>query len=226
MVNIFNSWIFGKDIPIDLLSIFVLSLIGIFALRFYFINKEKKSNLYLALSFFMIALSFAFKILANYTAYSQTRFFEIIVSTFALKAHDALYFIGAFFYRSLMLIGLYFLYSIYQKKQNKASMIIIVFLILSSMYFTYNAYYIFHAASLIFLSLLTYEYFKNYKANKEITTHLLFYSFLIISISQVFFMFISLNQIFYAGAEIMQLFGYMLLLITFILVLKHSKKRK
>jgi TRAP-type C4-dicarboxylate transport system permease small subunit len=63
------AWFNGTDILIDLLSVIVLFLIGLFSFRFYKINPTKKNYKQLGISFFIISLSFAFKILTNFTIY-------------------------------------------------------------------------------------------------------------------------------------------------------------
>ena len=83
----------------------------------------------------------------------------------------------------------------------------------------------FHFLSFILLLLITYTYYKEYKKQKSPTTRLLAYSFAIITLSQLFFMFINLFDELYVIAEIVQLVGYIGLLITFIKVLRYGRKK-
>jgi len=222
------KWFYGKDIVIDIVSIFVLSLISFFAIRFYRIDKRKRNYLHLAISFGMIAASFIFKILTNFTIYYPvfvTKRLGFLVYTYeALQPSNALYYGGFFIHRVLTLVGLYLLYSIYHSKQTLSTRLIIIYLLIVSTVFTQSAYYISHMSAFLLLGLITYQYTKNYLSAKHKPVLLLAGSFLIITISQIIFMFIQFNKVIYVAAEFIQLVGYMMLLVTFIWVLKHGKK--
>ncbi len=221
-------WFFGKDILIDVISIIVLSLISWSAVRFYRINR-KKNYMWFSMSFLMLALAFVFKIISNFTLHYTKEiarnlgFVVIVYKTFHYSFLP--YYAGYLLYRLFMLFGLYMLYSIYSKQRKEEIFLISYFLIIST-YFGISAYYLFHVTALILLSLITYAYFTNYMKSGKITNRLLYYSFLIITLSQVVFAFIALNNVIYAVAEVLQLLGYGLLLITFIMVLKHGKKKR
>jgi hypothetical protein len=222
------KWFYGKDIIIDIVSIFVLSLIAFFSIEYYKINKRNKNYLFLATSFILIALSFLFKIITNFTLYYhilETRQVGFVKFTYnVIKSSDILFFAGFLMYRILMLLGLYVLYSIYLK-QNRTNILLITYLILISIYFSNSAYHIFHLTSLIFLVIITVQYFKNYKKSKSETNKWLVYSFSVITLSQIVFVFIMIHTILYVIAELMQLIGYLGLLITLIKVLKNGKKK-
>ena len=223
------QWFYGKDIIIDIVSIFVLSLIAFFSIKYYRIERKNKNYLYLAVSFLLIAFSFVFKILTNFTIYyhvletKTVGLYTIIYHTVAVS--DLLFFLGYLLYRLLILIGLYILYSIYQKNQPKSNIFLIVFFILISTYFSQSMYYIFHLTSLVFLSLITMQFYNNHMKNKQLTAKLLTSSFAIIAASQIFFMFAGIKEVLYVIAEIVQLFGYLVLLMTFIKVLRNAKKK-
>ena len=223
-------WFYGKDLIIDVISAFVLLLIASFSIRYYKIEKKNKNYINLAISFFLIALSFSFKTLTNFTIYYkvlETKNFGLFSLTYQLiKTSDILFFTGFLLYRLLTLLGLYMLYSIYQKKQPKSNIFLIIFFILTSTYFSQSAYYIFHLTSLVILSFVTFQYYKNFKKNRQSTAKLLTSSFAIIGISQIFFVFVNINNMIYVLAELTQLLGYLILLITFIKVLRNAKKKE
>ncbi len=222
-------WFYGKDIIIDIVSIFVLFLIAFFSIKFYKLNKRNKNYLFLALSFIFIGCSFIFKIITNFTIYYhvlETRRIGFMTFTYnAVNSSHILFFVGFLIYRLLMLFGLYMLYSIYLKQQ-KSNIFLISYLIIISTCFSSSAYYLFHVTSLFFLVIITYQYLKNYKKNRDSTTKLLAYSFGMITLSQVVFVFVAINTFLYVIAELIQLASYISLLITFIMVLKHGKKKK
>jgi len=222
------NWFYGKDIEIDIVSIFVLFLIAIFSIKYFRMDKKNKNYLYLAFSFLLIGLSFLFKITTNFTIYYnvlQTTRVGFITYTYnAVKSSDIIFIIGFLLYRIFTLLGLYILYLIYSKK-DKGNIIIIVFLLLVSTYFSRSAYYIFHVTSLLFLIFITLQYYRNYHKTKQSANKWLLLSFLLITVSHAFFCFIRMHSLLYVIAEFIQLAGYAALLITFIKVLKDGKKK-
>lgn len=221
------KWFWGKDIFIDSIALIVLLLIAIFATKYYRIKKSK-NYLYLALSFYLIALSFFSKILINFTIYYQVLHTQMIGSMeytqLILKSSEILAVSGLFFYRLFTLLGLFMLYSIYER-QSKANIILMIYFIIISIFFSKEEYYIFYLTSFIFLGVISNRYYQNYKKNKEKTSGLLASSFSVITLSQIFFMFVNFTKHFYVVGEAIQLIGYIILLVTFITVLKHGREK-
>ena len=92
-------------------------------------------------------------------------------------------------------------------------------------YFTLSEYHVFHLTTLILLLFLIKKYYDNYLKTKDKPAGLIFWSFLTIALSQLIFIFIGINNTFYVVAESVQLFGYLLLVISFIMVRKYGKKK-
>ncbi len=229
MVQVIYSpkWFYGKDIVIDLVSIFVLLSIALFSLRSYKIKKNK-NYVYLAVSFIVLASSFLFRILTNFTVYYdilETRNFGFVSLTYqTIKASDALFIVGFFVYRLLNLLGLYMLYSVYNK-QPKSNVFLIVYLIFISTAFNKLAYPVFHLTSFILLTLITAQYFKSYGKNRKKVTKFIGYSFGIAASSEIFFGLVTITTRFYVAAEIIQLIGYTLLLGVFFTVLRYGREK-
>lgn len=222
------KWFYGKDILIDIFSIVVLLLISFFMYRYYRLNKEKK-YFYLGTSFVLIALSFVFKIVMNFTIYFPVTVKQnigFLVFTYdVLKSSDVLFFYGYLLYRIFMLIGLFAFFGIY-KKPSKSSTFLILYLLVISTWFSQNTYFIFHLTAFLILFMITYRLYENCKKTKHHTAVMLTLSFAIITLSQVLFIYIKLNPMLYVIAEIVQLIGYIVLLVTFIKVLSNVKKKK
>ena len=223
------KWFWGKDIFIDLIGIFVLVLIAVFSMRYYRLKKNK-NYLYLALSFYIIALAFMSKILTNFTLYHkvlETTTIGLFTITYTrIKNSEILFYIGFLFYRLFYLFGAYLLYAIYEK-QSKPNMVLVSFFIIVSTFFSVSpfSYYIFHISSLMLLGIVTYKYYNTYRKNKHPATRMLASSFAVISSSHLFFMLVNAEKNFYVAAEILQLIGYVALLITFITVLRHGREK-
>jgi hypothetical protein len=223
------AWFYGKDMIIDACSILVLFLIGFFSLRFYKINPAKKTYLWLGLSFFMISLSFIFKIFTNLRIYYDVdvarRIGDMMYSYELVKYTDILFYIGTLAHRILMLLGLYSLYSIYHEHSKSEAMFTAYLLVIIAI-FTHSDYYIFHFTSLVLVALISWKYLQNYRKNKSQPSKLLAVSFGVLTLSHIMFCFVLLSQLLYVVAELVQLVGYIFLLITFIRVLKDGKKKK
>jgi len=220
------SWFYGKDIVIDVVSLFILLFVAYFALKYYLIDKKSK-RLILVSSFAVMALSFLFKVITNftiyYTNYETKNVGFATLSYNSLHQTDILFSIGMVGYRILMLLGVYLLYLNYNK-QKKSDMIITTLFISMLVYFSKSQYYIFHFFVMIFLLIVTFYSFKSYKKSKASKFLVLSYGILVLS--QIFFMFVNINHIIYVISEILQLIGYLSLLITFFMVLKSGKKKK
>jgi hypothetical protein len=91
-------------------------------------------------------------------------------------------------------------------------------------YFSDNAFQVFHFTSFVLLALICWELWKGINKRKTVNGTLLLWSFGIIALSQLLFIFLLYNEMAYVGGEIVQLVGYLLLLVTFVRVLRHAKE--
>jgi hypothetical protein len=226
----FTELFYGKDLFIDIFSIIVSLLIFSYAMKYYKINKEQKKYKYIISSFALLAISFVFKILTHFTIYYktvETKQMGVLTITYqTLKSSQILIFWGLFLYRVLSLLALYLLYAGYTRKQTKSSTLLIIYLLLLVGYLSQSVYYVYHLTSFFLLFLITDRLLHAYSKSRHYKTRLLAYSFGTIMLSQALFIFLNINPIFYILAEIIQLCGYLLLLFTFIKVLRDGKKKR
>jgi len=222
------KWFYGKDVLTDIVSLFILFFIGYFSLRSYNLKKNKNYLIFTA-SFWLMALSFFFKIITNFTLYHKTTHIKqigMVTFTYTIFHHsELLFYFGFLLHRLLMLVGLYSLYCVYSRTKLN-DYLLVIYLIIVSTLFTSSVYYLFHITSLTILILITYNYLDLHLKNNSKTSLLLFNSFILITISQILFIFVKLNSWFYIIAEILQTIGFVLLLVTFIKVLKNGKKKR
>ena len=217
------SWFYGKDIMIDVLAMLVLALVSVAGYRYYKVSKHGKILL-LVLSFSLLALAFLAKIMMNFTIYNfynseiDTRTQGYCnITTEQLISSDNLFFLGFLLYRVFTLLGFYLLFLAYTKQELGSTVLTMSLLALSS-YFTESAYYVFHITALLILLAMLYTYFPK-------RTTLVLTSYILMTLSQVCFIFIYKDRLFYVAAEIIQLFGYLLMLFAFLRV-KHAKTHK
>lgn len=220
------QWFYGKDILIDIVSIFVLLLIAFFSIRYYNIKKNR-NYLYLTLSFIILAASFLAKILINFNVYYkliETKELGVISAVYqSMKATHSIFITSFVVYWLSTIFGYYILYSIYQN-QSLSNFLFGTYLISVSTYIAYPDYRTFHLTLLVILSLITALHLKRYLKNRHVATKLLALSFGVMALSQLFFISIDWNINFYVIGELIQLIGYTSLLFTFIMVLKYGRQ--
>ena len=220
------QWFYGKDILIDIVSILVLLLIAFFSVKYYKIKKNR-NYLFLALSFALLAGSFLFKILMNFNIYFkfiEKRQIGIITPIYqSMKSSHSLFITSFLLYWLLTVFAIYVLYSIYQK-QSLSNHLLNIYLIFISTYLSYPDYYIFHITLLVLLGIITLDYSRRYINRKHFATRLVAFSFGTIALSQICFIIVDINNQFYVAGELIQLVGYVSLLIAFIMVLRYGRK--
>ena len=218
---------------IDLVTLLVLFSIASFAIKYYKLN-DNKNYLKLGFSFYLIAVSFLFKMITSVTVYydsikAQNLTGVVIEALETVRSLNVLATSSFLFFVLFNLAGLYALYSI-KKGQKRSTIFLIVYFILILTFiatlYSKSMYYIFHLTSLIFLVFIASKYFNIHSETRNKNTRHLAYSFSLIAISQAFFMFISLNSLVYVIAEMVQLIGYIILLQVLIRILNHGKKKK
>lgn len=231
-LNYSPIWFNIPSIIIDFFSFLVLFLIGTTSIKYYRLNKQNRKYFYLALSFFIICASFLFKLLTNLTIYyrhvvqSANPETVVTIALEAVRSYNIFSLVTYEMFVFLNLVGLYFLYSLYQKKQSESSIFLIIYFIILTTYFSNLVYYLFHTTSFLLLVMIANLYRNKHLKTRYMDTKIVMYSFGIIAISQIFFLFLSLNKYFYVLAEITQLAGYSLLFLILQRVVQHGKKKK
>jgi hypothetical protein len=224
------QWFSGPDFIIDLVSVVVLLLIGVFAWKFYSLNKSNKKHLFMFTSLAILGASFVFKIITYFILYLTT--FKLHVFTvlgqpmYYMEPNNFYFSISFIIYSLLTVLGFYILYTIYEPKTSLSTNILILYLLMIAVVFTENAYIILHLTAMILSVMITYKLWKGYKKNKLSSTKYLAISFGIISLSRIFFIVANSHSSMYVAGEFIQLTGYILLLLTFIMVLQNGKKTR
>jgi len=222
------QWFYGKDIIIDIISIVVLLLIAFASLRYYKIIKNR-NYLFLTGSFGVLAMSFLFKVLMNINVYYkivETKDLGVATTAYQYLKETPNFFKHSFFlYWFSTILGFYILFSIYQK-QSASNFLLGAYLLSVLTYVGYPDYHIFHATLLVILALISLSQLRKYINKKHFATRIVALGFGLIALSQAFFVAVEYNLNFYVIGEVMQLAGYICLLITFIMVLRHGKKNE
>lgn len=225
------NWFYGIDIIFEFFSIIASLLIAFYALRLYKYSNNPNHK-HFGYSFLAIALSFFIKILTNLVGYfpiikeQAVSLVSVMYNSFTIT-YTPLKF-ALFMHRSLMLLGLFGIFYIVSKSRERNKiMLFIYFSIITALYvlfdpFGYNSYRIFYLTTAFLSAFILRYYYAYYKKNKNKKTLLVVESFFFILIGQLTFIFtfsnLGING--YVLGEIIQFFGFLLLLYNYYLLQK------
>ncbi len=219
---------YGIDSLIELLIILVASIISLYSYKIYKIVKEKNYRFF-SWAFLAIAISFAFKILSNFTFFSRIRieranFVYIILAQ--PRYAPIIDFFSFILYKSFYLIGFLILFLILTKTDKKDKVLLFIYLSIIAILFSVYFNFIFHMTLVIILLFLTIHFHSNYNSHGTINTLLVYLGFLIILISHFFFVFSDMNSLFYMIGEGFILLGFLCLLINQVRIKLYIKNTK
>jgi hypothetical protein len=121
------------------------------------------------------------------------------------------------------LIGIYLVIDKQAKEQvNKKTLILLTYLAFLSAILSHFYFIIFHITNILILSFITIIFYNNCRKKWKCTraSKLITAAFFLILISQIFFIMILFNLDYYVLGEIAQLVGFIILLISYFMVLK------
>lgn len=225
------DWFVGNDIIICFLSLIVLIIVSVLALKSYKLNKKNKSLLYLGVGFGLIALAelacgFT-KLILYYDIGPAQAIGQAIITSQIVSSVDIFYYLGFFFHKFLILTGLYIIYRLPQKKMYIGDYVLVFyFILLSAVLSAYEGFfYFFHLTAFVLLILIISNYCRIYKENKFVNTKILIIVFSVFALAQLIYVF-SKIEILCVIANIIGLISYIILLFLIIRILKYGEKKK
>ncbi len=225
------EWFYGFDSIIELIAIIVSVLLVYYSYRCFKLTKENK-YLYFSTAFLSITFAFTAKIIGTLAIYKPTITRTPIGSTIhqaftSLTPYsiNAIALIMHFFF---MLLGFMILFLIISKLswKNKIVIALLAYFFLIATWLSIVHYQLFYATSFALLLLITYSYYQNYREIKNEKARFVTIAFGILLVSQAFFIFVIYSRIVYVLAELIQLLGFVYLLIPFILIFKKKPKKE
>ncbi len=220
-LGITPDWFRDIDTGFELISIFVTFIIAATAYKFYKLTDEERYK-WFSVSFFLIAVSYFFKIFTNIIVYNEqlgTQTLGKFIYT-VQYIHEYYYFeiIGTLAFRFFMLLGLFGLYYIICKCQDLKSIPLIILLIFLTTIFSNIQYFAFHITAAMLFGLIVWQYYLNIKVQKKqlLTARSPVVAFGALLLSQLIFSLLFLTPKIYVIAEIVQLIGFLLLLYNYI----------
>ena len=222
------DWFLSGDIIIEIISFMILLAFFVLATNYYRLNK-KKSVLYLGIGFLLIAIGEASTIFTKLVLYYDTTITReigrAIITSEIVRSVDIFYYIGFFFNKLFVLLGLYLIYKIPSDKKLSTDFFLIIYLLITTSLLSEDLYYIYNLTVLVLLGLIIRNYYILYNKNKSKNTRTLLSAFIILAMAQIVFIFSEVNS-FYVIAQILQLVSYIMLLVLMINIQKNGTKEK
>jgi|ETNmetMinimDraft_2_1059921.scaffolds.fasta_scaffold28790_2 hypothetical protein len=224
------KWFYGFDSIIELIAVVISILLVYYSYKAFKLTKENKYA-YFSTAFLSLTAAFVIKIIGTLAIYkptiTRTAIGSSIHQTFNSLTPsniNSLAFIAHIFF---MLLGFMILFLIISRLRwnDQRVIILLVYFVFLATWISVIHYQFFYLTSFAILMLITHSYYKNYIRIKSEKAKFVFIAFSILLISQAFFIFVIYSNTIYVLAELIQLLGFVYLLIPFILIFKREPKR-
>ena len=215
------DWFQDIDTLFEAVSILVTFLLALTTYRFYKLTDEKKYK-WFSVSFFLIMISYIFKIFTNVIVYNEQLGTKVLGEYLytVQYVHEYYYFeiFGTLAFRFFMLLGLFGLYYIICRCQDRKSIPLILFLLFITTIFSNIQYFAFHLTTALLLGMVVWQYYSLCKQQKKKIMHISnpMIAFSVLLLSQLIFGLLFLTPKLYVYAETIQMIGFLLLLYNYI----------
>jgi hypothetical protein len=223
------EWFYGFDSVIELIAVIVSILLVYYSYKCFKLTKENK-YLYFSIAFMSITLGFVAKIIGTLAIYrptiTRTAIGSTIHETFTgLTPYNinAMAFTIFIFFTLLGFMVLFLIISRLTWKNQRVIALLLYFVFLAA-WISIIHYQLFYTTTFALLLLVTYSYYNNYREIKSEKAKFVTFAFGILLISQAFFIFVIYSNTIYVLAQLLQLLGFVYLLIPFILIFKKKPR--
>lgn len=224
------KWFYGFDSVIELIAVIVSILLVYYSYKCYKLTSENK-YLYFSAAFLSLMLAFTAKIIGTLAIYkpaiTRSQLGSTIHQAFTGLTPYTINAVAFIVYMFFMLLGFMILFLIISKLrwQNQRVLALFAYFVFLATWISIVHYQLFYLTSFVLLLLITHSYYQNYMEIKGEKAKFVLTAFAILLVSQAFFIFVIYSRIIYVMAELIQLLGFMYLLIPFILIFKKKPKR-
>ena len=228
MLSLYTTplWFQGYDIIVDSIGLLIALLIAAYSFKIFRATHENRFGFF-SLAFILISLGFLFKTITSAILYfGPIR--DVAATVLAPVAGQELAFAdllyrGAFFVQMLTILTAWLLiFFISQKARERlhkwhevSQIALFVYLVLLITIVSNFQFFVFYLTSTVVLSLTVLNYYKNYLNTQKNSTKQVMTAFLFLLAGNILFIFVFLKDTFYVAAEILQLIGFLILLVTY-----------
>jgi len=214
------QWFLNTDIIIEIIALVIALLIGIYSNKAYKFTQERK-YFFFAAAFYLIAFSFLIKIFASWlscSGFKEVVLGHVTVVQYNMDKIQFIYNLGSFFHRFFMLSALIILIILCLRIRTKKEMLLLFFFVFVSTLFSTQTYFMFHLIATFLLLYISLYFYANYYRKRTKNSFIVALSFALLFVSQLIFIFVLINPKVYVIGEIIQVIGYLCLLLTYLLI--------
>ena len=204
------TWFYGVDSIMQVLFALVTLMIYFMSMKAYKFSKDPKYK-HFGWGFAFISLAYLILSVSNLAIISK--FYDGTVR--GINFGNLFYLANIFF----TLVGYCVLLLVSMKVKSKKLALLMFAFISLFVLFSYQYYLKFHIVSLILLLFIAHQFYENYRQKRSINSGLVFTSFYLLAISEVFLLVMPYIPILYVVGNIFQLLGYLAMLIMTIWVI-------
>lgn len=220
---------FAGDVLIDILSAIIVFIIAIYAFRLYKCKKPYQHCKTLAMfgtALIALGSSFVIRIITYYNLVMSgngSAYRHMLISISDLES--ILFLCGFISYRLLTVTGFFIIYCIAFRKDSWLSKsLVFLLLFANTVMLKYYVSQTFYLTNMLLLAVISLKYREQFLVSKNKNTRLVAISFMLLSASYFFIMISEWYTHTYILSRIIWLGSFILLLWSFIKVLKHGKK--
>ena len=223
------KWFYGFDSIIELIAITASVLLVYYSYKCFKLTKENK-YLYFSTAFLSLTFGFITKIIGTLAIYkptiTRTTLGSSIHQTFSGMTPYNINAIAIIIHYFFILLGFMILFLIISRLtwRNQRVIALLVYFVFVATWISVIHYQFFYLTTFVLLLLITYSYYQNYREVKTEKARFVTIAFGILLVSQGFFVFVIYSRTIYVLAELLQLLGFVYLLIPFILIFKKKPK--
>jgi len=223
------KWFYGFDSVIEFIAIIVSVLLVYYSYKCFKLTKENK-YLYFSTAFLSITFAFIAKIIGTLAIYkpaiTRSALGSTIHQTFTSLTPYYINALAFMVYIFFTLLGFLILFLIISRLtwRNQRVIVLLLYFVFLATWISVIHYQLFYLTSFVLLLLITYSYYNNYIEIKSAKARFVTIAFGILLVSQAFFIFVIYSRTIYVLAELIQLLGFVYLLIPFVLIFKKKPK--
>lgn len=207
-VHLGPSWFFGVDAILEAFASLIALFVALASWRVYRMTGGKKYGFF-TVGMFLLMFSFVSRAVT-----------DALIEGIFLKVPEQLvkyvFLVGYVAHIFLALTAYLLLIIITHKIVDKKVIALLFFLVVPSMLLSGSYYLSFYGLSAILLAFVALAYFQNYQKVCSLSACFVFSGFVLLTFAQLLFLAEILYKPLYAGAQIVQAFGYLLLLIALV----------
>jgi len=217
------SWFYGIDSVFEIVAMFITLFIAVYSIRIYFLSKLKKF-LYFTLAFLFLSASYFIRAIADYVVYSSltAHIPNLMLTVQTIAPLPAIYSFVYLIYVFLTFAGFMILVAIFMRIRKVQTVSLLFALVLVLALFSQSRFLAFHLTMIILLLYIVVHLLHNYIKKGTISAFFVLLSMISLLIGHVFFYLSSFDRLFYAVGHVLQLSGFLLLLINMFLVLRRK----